>query len=203
MSAALQGPGLSPDLLWGELMGLTLHRLLGMHHRVTLPWRVGTDSGVKSWRPMGTCQISPVKTQRCGLWRRILLCLGHEDSVWILSLSWFFSFKGGKWSREKYEKNWGKAQQRLIIETGQESQITSAGYCLLSAVTSPQQSLPWFTPSSSLAGAALIWASYWLAPADGGFRAWLCPQTLTELPGQSRVQRYPVAIAWGCQAYIS
>lgn len=184
-------------------MGLTGHRHLSVHHRVTLPWRVGTDSGVKSLKPVETCQISPVKTQRCGLWRCVLLHLGHEDSAWILSLSWFFSFKGGKWSREKDEKNWGKAEQRLILETGQEPQRISAGSSLLSAGTTPQQRLPWFTPSSPLSGAALIQAGYWLAPGDGGFSTWLCPQTLTELPRQRWVQRYPVAIAWGCQAYIS
>lgn len=79
--AAPQGPGLSPNQLWVELMGLAVHQHLSVHCRVTLPWRVGTDSGVKRLKPVETCQISPVKTQRCGLWRCVVLHLGHEDSV--------------------------------------------------------------------------------------------------------------------------
>jgi len=192
---ALQAPGLSPTQLWSEPMGLAVHQHLSVHHRVSPPWRDGVRSGVKSLKPVETCQISLVKTQRCDLRRRVILRLGHGDSAWILSPSCFFSCKEGKWSREKDEKNWGKTEQWLILETGQEPQRISAGPSLLSAVTSPQQRLAWFIPSSSLPGAALIWAGCWLAPGDGGFRAWLCPQTLTELPGQSWAQRCHVAIA--------
>lgn len=105
----------------------------------------------------------------------VSFCSLDMSTLYILSLSWFFSFK---WSREKDEKNWGEAEQRLILETGQELQRISVGSFLQSAVTRPQQRHPQFTPSSCLPGSALIWAGYWLAPGDGGFRAWLCPQTL-------------------------
>lgn len=201
MLAVLQGPGLSPDQLWGDLVGLAVHRLLSMYHRVTLPWRAGSDSGVKSWRPVETCQISPVKTQRCGLRRCVFL---HLD---MRTLCGSRPFPGSSASKEENspEKRMRKTgeEQNLILETCQEPQIISAGYSLLSTVTSLQQRLPWFPPSSSLPGPAVIWGGFWLDPGDGGFRAWLYPETLIELPRESRVQRYPVAIAWKCQAYIS
>lgn len=56
-SVTLQDPGLSPNQLWGELMGLAVHQHLSVHHRVTLPWRPGTDSGVKNLKAVETCQI--------------------------------------------------------------------------------------------------------------------------------------------------
>lgn len=65
MLAALQGPELYPSQLWVGQIILGVH--LSMDLSVTLPRRVGSDGEVKSWRPVETCQISPVKTQRCGL----------------------------------------------------------------------------------------------------------------------------------------
>lgn len=142
MLAVLQGPGLSPDQLWGDLMGLAVHQLLSICHRVTLPWRVGTDSGVKSWRPVETCQISPVKTQRCGLRRCVFLRLDMR------TLGGSHPFPGSSASKEENdpEKRMRKTgeEQKLILETCQEPQIISAGYSLLSGVTSQQQRLPWF-----------------------------------------------------------
>lgn len=195
MLAVLQGPGLSPDQLWGDLMGLAVHQLLSMYHRVTLPWGVGTDSGVKSWRPVETCQISPVKTQRCGLQRCVFLRLDMR-TLWISSLSWFFSFKGGKWSREKDEKNWGRAEADPRNMSG-----TPNNFCWLFPFVRCYQ--PAAKASLVLPGPAVIRDGFWLDPGDGGFRAWLCPETLIEVPMESRVQRYPMAIAWKCQAYIS